>query len=323
MRLAIPLILFAALAAVSAQEKDNRLHADGPKGWGLQQAEIKDPKLPRVLLMGDSILNGYRATVAKQLEGKANVDAWVNPFCQSSYGLHEKIRVVLTNATYAVIHFNMGLHGWPKGRIPEGQFVPLTQKLVQTFQQNAPGAALIWASSTPVTVKGQPDKLDPDINPVIVEHNAMAAQVMRENKIPINDLYTLMVSKLNLARGDQFHWKSEASALQGKAVAEIVGKYLHTSAAELKSPDGKIAVTFHVRESGEQKGCVSRTLEIPLAFFAPAKQYRAFIYADGATRTSVRLSERVVDGRAVLKADMAANGGYAARLAPVNSQRSY
>ncbi len=224
--LAISLLVFAALVAVPAQEKDKRLHSGGSKGWGLQKAEVKDPQLPRVLLIGDSILNGYRATVAKALEGKANVDAWVNPFHQASGGLHEQLKGVLAEGPYAVVHFNMGLHGWQKGRIPEGQFIPLTHKLVHTIRDNAPRAALIWASSTPVTVKGEPGKLNPEINPIIVEHNRMAAQVMEEENIPINDLYALMVTKLNLAAGDQFHWKQEAKVIQGQAVAGIVLKYL-------------------------------------------------------------------------------------------------
>lgn len=224
--LATSVLILAAIAVAPAQEKDKRLHADGPLGWGLRPAEIKDPALPRVLLMGDSILSGYRTTVIKALEGKANVDAWVNPFCQSSHRLHEMIRTVLTNASYAVIHFNMGLHGWQKGRIPEGQFQPLTRKLVRAFREGAPVAALIWASSTPVTVKGDPAKLEPEINTTIVEHNRMAAAVMKEENVPVNDLYALMVSRLDLARGDQFHWKGEGSALQGKAVAEMVAKHL-------------------------------------------------------------------------------------------------
>lgn len=224
--LAISLFVVAAMVAVSAQEKDKRLHSGGSKGWGVQKAEIKDPQLPRVLLIGDSILNGYRATVAKALEGKANVDAWVNPLHQASGGLHEQLKGVLAGGPYAVIHFNMGLHGWSKGRIPEGQFIPLTRKLVQTIRDNALRASLIWASSTPVTVKGEPGKLNPEINPIIVEHNRMAAQVMAEENIPVNDLYALMVTKLNLAAGDQFHWKQEAKVIQGQAVAEIVAKYL-------------------------------------------------------------------------------------------------
>ena len=36
------------------------------------------------------------------------------------------------------------------------------------------------------------------------------------------DLYGLMSDKLNLAKGDKYHWQTEARALQGKQVARFV-----------------------------------------------------------------------------------------------------
>lgn len=106
-----------------------------------------------------------------------------------------------------VVHFNMGLHGWQQGRIKEGTFEPLTTAHVQVIRDTAPRTRVIWASSTPVTVKGKPTELDPAINPVIVEHNRMAANVMRQMNVPMNDFYSLLAPRLELARGDQFHWR--------------------------------------------------------------------------------------------------------------------
>lgn len=125
------------------------MHVDGPQGWGVREAKVKNPNLPRVLLIGDCILNGYLATVVHELEGKANVDAWVNPSQQASEGLHDNLRDILGSHNYAVIHFNMGLHGWAKSGIPDGQFIPLTRKLLETLRTNAPNARLIWATRLP------------------------------------------------------------------------------------------------------------------------------------------------------------------------------
>jgi len=219
------IMILAVLITFGAEETDKRLHSGG-SAWGVQKAEIKDPKLPRILLIGDSILNGYRTTVSKELEGKANVDLWVNPYHQASGGLHEKLKGVLSEGPYALVHFNMGLHGWQKGRIPEGQFEILTHKLVQTIREAAPDAILIWASSTPVTLKGKPQELDPAINPVILKHNALAAKVMQDEKIPINNLYQLVVDKRELAAGDQFHWKKEAYVIMGKAISGLIVQQL-------------------------------------------------------------------------------------------------
>ena len=86
---------------------------------------------------------------------------------------------VLEQGPYDVVHFNMGLHGWQEGRIKPGTFRPLTRAYVEVIRNKLPEAKIIWASSTPVTVKGKPTELDPAINPVIVEHNRMAAKVMQ------------------------------------------------------------------------------------------------------------------------------------------------
>jgi hypothetical protein len=224
----------AAKAAV-AQEPDSRLHADG-QGWRLDQAKIADKSRPRVLLIGDSILSGYLPPVTKALDGKAYVDAWVNPYCQSSHRLREMLAEVLERGPYDVIHFNMGLHGWQKGRIPEGQFEPLTKACVEAMQQRAPKAKLIWASSTPVTVKGKPGELDPEINPVIVEHNRMAAKVMNEMHVPVSDLYSLLAGKLDLARGDQFHWTAPAYKILADAVVNSVLQALAAKAQPSAAP---------------------------------------------------------------------------------------
>jgi len=211
----------SSVAGASAQETDARLHADGA-GWGLDQAKIEDPARPRVLLIGDSILNGYLKQVSAALAGKAYVDGWVNPYNQNSGKLDQMIAEVLSHGPYDVIHFNMGLHGWQKGRIPEGQFEPLTRKLVESLRKGAPKARLIWASSTPVTTKGKPGEADAEINPVIVEHNRMAAGVMKELNVPVDDLYGVLAPHLDLARGDQFHWKPEGYTLLTAAVVKAI-----------------------------------------------------------------------------------------------------
>ena len=54
----------AIAAAINGPvEKDSRVQSDG-KPWGINKATIGDPTRPRVLLIGDSILNGYANTVS-------------------------------------------------------------------------------------------------------------------------------------------------------------------------------------------------------------------------------------------------------------------
>lgn len=192
-------------------------------GWGFVKAEGENPKAPRVLLIGDSITAGYKWFVTRQLAEKATVDAYCNPYNQANNSWHNELKGVLSsNGPYTVIHFNIGLHGLRKGNIPEGQFEPLTGKCLETIRQYAPGARIIWASTTPVITTNRPFALDPLLNPVVVAHNAMAAKVMQKYGIPINDLYTLMAAHVSLSHGDAFHWEGEAGELMGGAVARAI-----------------------------------------------------------------------------------------------------
>ena len=204
-------------------ETDKRLPAKGGS-WSLRMATVVDGLLPRVLLIGDSITNGYLEPVRKALDGKANIDAWITPTSQGDKSLPATLAAILAQEKYAVIHFNLGLHGWQKGRIPEGQFEPLTHQMVQALKKNAPQAKLIWATITPVTTKGEPEKLNAEIQPTIEQHNAMALKVMKEERVEINDLAGLMMPNLKLAAGDMFHWKPEGRDLQVKQVSAVLLK---------------------------------------------------------------------------------------------------
>ena len=204
------------------KESDSRMQAD-LKGWRLDKAKITDPSLPRVLLAGDSILGGYNGYVVKALAGKANVDVWIHPHYQST-ALNKLLAGVLDQGPYDVVHFNMGLHGWPKGRIDEKSFEPLTRAFVEVIKSKLPKAKIIWANTTPVMLgeKGKPAQIDPEINSTILNHNRMAANVMTEMGVPINDFYSLLIGKLDLSIGDKFHWTGAAYKILADAATTSI-----------------------------------------------------------------------------------------------------
>ncbi|MBU0606792.1 MAG: SGNH/GDSL hydrolase family protein [Armatimonadetes bacterium] len=191
--------------------------------WGYRQVSSTDPALPHVLLVGDSIVGGYNAQVAVLLQGKANVDYWMTGGHLGAPGFNDQLEKVLTEHHYDVIHFNeSGLHAWPAGRIPEGQYGPLMRGYLAMIRRAAPQARLIWASNTPVTVEGHPEALNPEINPIIVSLNQAVRPIMVEHNVPVDDLHTLMLDRLNLAAGDRFHWTKPGRDLQAEAVSNAI-----------------------------------------------------------------------------------------------------
>jgi acetyl esterase/lipase len=233
---ALMLSLLSIAVSVSAAEPTTGAKLPAapakPSGWGVRQVLVAEGKAPRVLLIGDSILGGYHAIAAELLRGKVSLDVWVTPKHIGSKDLPADMKAIFAAHAYDVILFNdVGLHAWSPGRIPEGQYEPLTRAHLANLRKFAPKAKLIFASTTPMTTKTRPIALDPEFNSLIVARNRIAAKVMAENNVPVADYYGILATKLDLAAGDRFHWTRPAYALLAECAAKHVAEALGISLA--------------------------------------------------------------------------------------------
>lgn len=156
-----------------------------------------DPKLPRVLLIGDSISIGYTLVVREQLKGIANVHRPAENCAGTTRGL-ERIDAWLGDGHWDVIHFNWGLHDLKyqdaKGNLspidkgqqqtPLDQYKENLQKLVARLQQTH--AKLIFATTTPVP-KGCAGRVVGDAD----KYNQVALSIMKRESIAVDDLNRL------------------------------------------------------------------------------------------------------------------------------------
>ena len=84
--------------------------------------------LPRVLLVGDSICNGYQERVRELLKGKMNVSYWISSYCVTSPHYQTFLGIYLDEAKYDVVHFNNGLHSLGTAVADWAHFSVLTTK---------------------------------------------------------------------------------------------------------------------------------------------------------------------------------------------------
>ena len=112
-------------------------------------SHANDSKLPRVLLLGDSITRGYHPADEKRLADKAYVNRLTTSAFLSDPVLLTQIAMVLDMAHYDVIHFNNGMHGWQHS---EEEYRSAFQAVLATIRQHAPKAKLIWASTTSLKI---------------------------------------------------------------------------------------------------------------------------------------------------------------------------
>lgn len=190
---------------------------------------VDDPQLPRVLLIGDSISIGYTLPVRELLKGKANVHRPATNCGPTTRGLAE-IDEWLGEGDWDVIHFNWGLHdlkyindngaltdvGNGTQQVPLDEYEKNLKALVKRLQQT--GAKLIWRSTTPVP-EGAQGRVVGDAS----RYNAVAAQIMAEAGIPIDDQYAFCLPRLEqIQRPANVHFTPEGSQeLAKQAVAAI------------------------------------------------------------------------------------------------------
>ena len=147
---------------------------------------LDDPKLPRVLLIGDSVSRGYTQPTRVALAGKANVHRAPATCGPTASGL-KNLDVWLGAGKWDVIHFNFGIHD---RATPAADYVKRLEEIVARLEKT--GAKLIWASTTPI-----PDNpAQKQTAQSVVDKNALAAEVMKKHGIPTDDLFGAMTPRL-------------------------------------------------------------------------------------------------------------------------------
>ncbi|MBK8090589.1 MAG: SGNH/GDSL hydrolase family protein [Verrucomicrobiaceae bacterium] len=172
-----------------------------------------DPKLPRVLLIGDSVSRGYTQAVRKALAGRANVHRAPANCGPTASGL-KNIDIWLGDGKWDVIHFNFGIHD---RATPIADYQTRLTQLIERMRKT--GAKLLWASTTPC-----PDTPDGKSKSApIIERNTAAAEVMQKNQIAIDDLFTAITPHLStLQNPNDVHFNTAGYDFLGQTVAQAI-----------------------------------------------------------------------------------------------------
>lgn len=218
------------LAAVSTEAAQKKAKKKRPNVF----AKIEDdPKLPRVLLLGDSISIGYTLPTRKLLKGIANVHRAPTNCGPTTRGL-QQIDAWLGKGKWKVIHFNWGLHDLKyiakggrlvkpsegKQQVQLEQYRQNLQKLVERMKRT--GAKLIFATTTPVP-KGAAGRVPGDA----VRYNKAALEIMKEHGVAVDDLYSFAAGRLDkIQRKANVHFTPAGSRALAERVAGHVRKAL-------------------------------------------------------------------------------------------------
>lgn len=200
------------------------------------------PALPKVVLLGDSIREGYAPFVAARLAGRATV---VTPKAngRDTGTLLAHLDEWAIGEQPDVIHFNSGIHDTKRNKetgqynVPPAQYESNLREIVQRLRTTTK-AKLIFALSTPPIDersqqywKTRSYRLEHDS---IVEYNRIARRVMKELDVPVNDLPAVLGDETEVARlhdAGGVHFTQEGSQKLAAAVVSVVTPYLPATSA--------------------------------------------------------------------------------------------
>ncbi|NQU40240.1 MAG: SGNH/GDSL hydrolase family protein [Lentisphaerae bacterium] len=240
--------LFMLSAGRAEEEAPDQM---GPKrdatSWISSYAfNANDYSLPRILLVGDSICKGYQQGVCQGLAGIATVSVFTTSQCLCDRSYLRALAYYLDEYDYAAIHINNGLHSLKSDRT---DWERRLRAAIALIREREPGTPIIWASTTP--------SKDPATTQTVKALNAIAAQVVTDEKIPTNDLFALMdpMDRATVWR-DIYHVTAEGSEMLAAAVSAALRETLNLETASARQakaalegansemgPDGKLTVT--------------------------------------------------------------------------------
>lgn len=219
----------AAQEAPSAQEPEAEQAID----------PAMDPRI-RVLLLGDSISQGYHWKVVELLGEDYHVVRPMRPNgkafenCEgTTRGVRELERwLALDGGHWDVIHFNFGLHDLKRVQPDTGKnstnpdhprqaelpvYLAQLEQIVDRLEQE--GAQLVFATTTPVPEGVRPYRENADA----AKYNFAAWELMYARGIPVNDLYSAIVNDLDKYQGPRdVHFRKEGSDYLASVVAKRI-----------------------------------------------------------------------------------------------------
>ncbi|MBQ3083940.1 MAG: SGNH/GDSL hydrolase family protein [Clostridia bacterium] len=195
--------------------------------WTRVWREEADRETKRVLLVGDSIIDGSKGMIQKYLpEGYAITSFATSKGVDDPFFIKEiELVCAQENYYYQAVYFNSGLHFHEQTPEAYGSnyrnaleklrgFLPDTPVVLGLSTPLTDGVADPSKHETPITLR--------DTNETVLAYNEQVKALAAELSLPVFDAYGLMVPHPELKIFDGVHFSKEGNTLLGKAIAEAI-----------------------------------------------------------------------------------------------------
>ena len=195
-----------------------------------------DRESPRVLLIGDSICNGYHGGVRERLKDCVNISYWVSSKCVTDNDYLRELNYMLESYPYDLILFNNGCHSLSTDK---KEWAEAYDKAIRFIRDKVPAVKLTVVCTTPLKV--------PERNEIVKEMNVIAKAAAEKYGVPVLDLFTPFDPlDREVYWGDCFHLKENGRELLADRVAEHIRSRLDIKQKNLvqqateTGPDGAL-----------------------------------------------------------------------------------
>lgn len=185
-------------------------------------------KIPNIFLIGDSIRQGYCATVKSELEGVAEV-FYVEENCRNTQYVITSLEGWKNKfdnpSAVDIVQFNCGhwdtacWSGYDLPLTSEQEYAKNIKMIIYLIRSKFPGAKIVFATTTTMNPAKLPCLNFRD-NAIIGRYNEIAKNVAAENGVEINDLNAVTCNWTSDKYRDYCHFTAEGSTVLGKAVAD-------------------------------------------------------------------------------------------------------
>ncbi len=176
-------------------------------------------EMPRILLIGDSIVRSYQDLVREDLRDVCYVD-----YISTSYGLDNPIykKVIgemARNSKYDLILFNFGLHA---GHICARSYASRYAKMVDELLKNAP----VMPITTTTVYKNGANKLDTVWKKKCAARNDAVWKIAEEKKLTVCDLFSECAKiSYEMRTADGYHFKDDGRRILADAVTKTIRSF--------------------------------------------------------------------------------------------------
>lgn len=176
-----------------------------------------DTILPKVLIVGDSHVDGYYSVVAENLGANASCSKFTTSKSLGDPVFIKQLESVLMLCDFDIVSFNNGLHGADYSIEEYSRFVPIAYELLKKNVKKS----VVWVNSTAIREKDNIIQFALR-NQQIIERNKFLSDFTHDNNITLVDFYSKTANNLDYYSNDGVHFNSEGVNVEAELVTQKI-----------------------------------------------------------------------------------------------------